>query len=163
MGAVDAQLVGAPRCGVEFYAAVAFINIVCDGRFSVIVVDRLAWGVEGVAADGQSDDALGGLLGREWGLENGDVFFFHVVLHKLLLQLLAAGQGFGSQKESGGVLIQAVDETNLWIDGGEVGLERHFAVIFAGDREQPRWFIDYHEVVVLENDAYLGQECFCAG
>ena len=163
MGAVDAQLVGAPRFGVELDAAIPFINIVGDSWFSVAAIDRVAWGVEGVAQDGQGDDSFGRAMRGKWGLEDCHIFLLHLVLHKLLLQQLAAGQGFGSQDESGGVLVQAMYKADVGADGAEVGLERHFAVILAGYGEQTRWLIDHHEVIVFVDDAYLGQECFGSG
>ena len=69
MGAVDAQLVGAPRQGVKLNSVVGQHAVVGDGLMPVCGIHELAWAVGQVGAQGQGDAPLAGSdnsLGRRF-------------------------------------------------------------------------------------------------
>ena len=57
MGAMDAQLMGAPRLRIECHQVVGYHFVVSDGTFAVFQVHNLSWTVHRVRSQWQGDGA----------------------------------------------------------------------------------------------------------
>ncbi|MCH9611972.1 MAG: hypothetical protein S4CHLAM102_04520 [Chlamydiia bacterium] len=114
---VDADLVGAAGDGLgadeEEVGGGGEDFKVGLGGLTGFGLDGHFFAVCGVAADGGVDvEGLGAVTG------DGEVFFFHLPVGKLVDEVFVRLFGFGADNDAGGIFIEAVDDAGAGLVGG---------------------------------------------
>lgn len=158
MGAVDTELMRAPRLRPKPQTIVRHLLINGDSFTTIVIINHLSWAVIKVGAQRQRDSAFLRNILRQGLAQDGDIALAYLVFGKLLLKVVVSFEGLGNDHQSTRCHVEAMNDEGRFIVRIALlhqGLYTH-ALALPGYREHAGRLTDDTNVVILIDDLQLG-------